>query len=153
VTTATNNAIRVEILDGGNKFELFMQLLNIGLKDDNGKTLNRPNFRVKARLEGLRGSLSASDDHLWITGISAEDGSGNSWIIEGDYPSTVPNSNGMTRQGGSFKGLYNTRTRHGFIEVTAGHLVPRGAGFVALFQSSIPAPLVLPLSHLLSSHP
>ena len=121
MTTATNNTIRAEIFDGGNKFELFQQLMNIGLKDDNGKTVNRPHFRIKASLERFGGKLSATDDHLWITGISAEDGSGESWIIEGGYPPTVPNSNAITRRGGSFKGLYNTRSRHGFIEIRFGH--------------------------------
>lgn len=121
MTTATNNTIRAEILDGGNKFELFQQLLNIGLKDDNGKTVNRPHFRIKALLQGLGGYLSATDDHLWITGISAEDGSGESWIIKGNYPYTVPNSNAITRRGGSFEGLYNTRTRRGFVVLTFGH--------------------------------
>ena len=118
MTTETNNTIRAEITDGGNKFELFQQLGNIGLKDDNGKRLNIPNFRIKARLKGMLGVPSASDDHLQITGISAEDWSGESWIIEGTYPYTGPNSNGITRRGGTFKGLYNTRWRKGFIDIT-----------------------------------
>ena len=47
--------VTIEIIDDGNKLEMFQQLLNIGLKDVSGRTITQSalaHFRVKTRLEG-----------------------------------------------------------------------------------------------------
>jgi hypothetical protein len=112
VSTSTAQGIRFEITGGGNKFQLFQQLMLIGLHLD-----DRPTFPLEGHLAGLQGS---SDDHIEVWTIGAEDGSGDSWIISGGYPTSVPKAprgSSLRRAGGVFDGIYNTRTRKGYIVV------------------------------------
>jgi hypothetical protein len=104
------------ITDGDNKFDLFQQLSLIGMIGNDGLRIVKL-FRVKGHLEGLHGDLSISEEFLQVTGIAAEDGSGESWIITGNYP-TQAHANGFTARGGSFEGYYSTRRRTGHLNIT-----------------------------------
>jgi ketopantoate hydroxymethyltransferase len=113
----------IPIVDGGNKLELFEQLLDIGrrLKD------NGPDFRIVVQHPRLKGKSVQHKLDVSILGIGAEDGSGNSWMINGDIwrkelekmPSWLrdyldPDQNAFHSH---FRGYYNSRQRSGFIEL------------------------------------
>jgi len=103
---------QLAIIDGQSKFDLFAQLQDIGRENRR----NLPAFNMKVQHTAL-GSLGArADVYTHINGITAEDGSGNCWIIygyiAGGYSWMKPGT------ANSFEGFYNTRTRK-------GHLKPR----------------------------
>lgn len=104
------------VTDGDSKYDLFQQLLIIGLHDDDGKRVAKK-FRVKGHLEGLLGDLSTTEEFIQVNGIEAEDGSGESWLIKGYYPAKHYN-NGHTSPGGLFEGYYDTRHRTGYLKIT-----------------------------------
>jgi hypothetical protein len=110
VSAAPKKTIRMNINDCGNKFDLFQQLMMVGLR-----LSDAPYFRIVGGLEETRDS---AEDHISINGLQAEDGSGNCWNISGYYPTEVPNGKFATRRGGTFTGFINTRTRQGFIDIT-----------------------------------
>lgn len=104
------------IHDGGNKFELFAQLGDIGrVRKD------RPAFPLTIGHPTLRGSAAPKVAFpVLINGIQAEDGSGNCWLIQGRFETstlvTIPwLEKVFGSSNGNFRGFYNTRTRTGFI--------------------------------------
>ncbi len=122
MTEPTTKILRLEFIEGGEKFELFQQLFNVGLRDIFGKRLLLPHFPIKVRKAGEQDSVSVGYDHLDITGLVAKDTLGEAWAIFGTYPTVGPihgASNYTGRRGGGkpFTGVYNTRTREGFIEI------------------------------------
>lgn len=85
------------IMSGGNKAELLAQLSDIGRVRP-----VRPTFWLQVSYV----HSSMADIGVLVNGISAEDGSGNCWIVEGYEPHTNQ----------KFLAFYNSKTREGWIK-------------------------------------
>jgi hypothetical protein len=107
------------INSGDSKLDLFAQLMNIGRRDSDNRRIHSA-FSVKTRYEIDFGQLKEQDDKLQIIGMTAEDGSGDGWIITGYYDGHEWDAETLAVQPGrgTFEGYYNTRTRKGRLTVT-----------------------------------
>jgi hypothetical protein len=112
----STTAHQMPIVDGGNKFELFSQLGDIGRIRH-----PRPPFRLAVKHPILTGSLAPQVEvGVFVYGIMAEDGSGESWIINGYvFDDELGKSHWLQQEfkghQHNFHGLYNTKRRSGFI--------------------------------------
>jgi hypothetical protein len=108
VSTRTS-VLQLTIIDGDSKFELMQQLPDIG------RVSKRPTFLLIFQ----DGQAIKYPVPTWINGIEAENGSGKSWIIKGQFDTSSHPYVNLRRMvpyfTNEFRGLYNTRWRKGFI--------------------------------------
>ncbi|MBU3668915.1 MAG: hypothetical protein FGM57_03025 [Candidatus Taylorbacteria bacterium] len=98
------NEIKVSIVAGPSEMQLMMSLVR-AFQGPYGIDISKAtsvHFTTDGKVPTVTGGFSAC-----INGMSREDGSGNSWNIEG-YLFDYPNITG-------FKGYYNSKTRKGFL--------------------------------------
>ncbi len=112
MTTAAKKILRTNIIDGGTKAELFAQRPNLGPKWANGKTPDAPHFPVTTQVDTTSDEVDAC---LRVTTITDDSDTADSWKIEGTYYTFY--ENGLLRCIGRFKGVYNTRTHKGHLNV------------------------------------
>lgn len=103
---------RLTIVGGDNKLEMFQQLLDIGRIDWSA----RPHFKLVVQHPRLQGKLSQIEIGVHLLSISAEDGSGNCWIIEGTIRKQDLDAHPWLQELPSFRGFYMTHKRQGGIE-------------------------------------
>jgi hypothetical protein len=108
----------IKVARGGNQFELLAQLGDI-----QRMRKERPTFPLTLQCPPGQGDSTQVEIGVHISGIIAEDGSGESWIIQGNIKRftvvekwLVAMFTENNRLNSSFKGYYHTRSRTGWIE-------------------------------------
>ena len=107
VMTTNKNEIKVSIVAGPNEMQLMMSLMR-AYKGPYGIDISKATsvyFTTDGKESTMTGGFSAC-----VNGMSRENGSGNSWMLEG-YLFDYPNISGLN-------GYYNSKTRKGYLTLT-----------------------------------